>query len=222
MKLLNRNNLAVTFAASKEESRYTMRAILCTEQETVATDGHMLVRTSLPKMNAVNFPVVTGFQPNGFTRALLPVDTAKEIEKAILKKTTFPILQHAAITTSADNNLQVAVTDLATRKVFTVKPPEGQFPKWDSPALWDFSRPANDKEPAKDGKPVIDITFDASLLKRMIDGAVKFSNRDAKAIRLRFYGNDNAMRFDLVNDDQQEMNGLVMPFRGDVKPKFKP
>ena len=229
MQLLNKNNFAVSFAAAKEQSRYTMHAILVTDQETVATDGHILARVSLPtEAKKQDFPNPPGFTPNGFTKALVPVLTCKDIEKAIPKKPNFPILQHAAITTS-EKNVQVAVNDLESPRVFTVKPPEGQFPNWDSSALWDHSKPAEPArnglpaQPAKDGKPVIDIAFDANLLKRVLDAAVKFSNGDRiKPVRLRFYGNNDSMRFDMVNDDGQELNGLVMPVRSDVKPQFKP
>jgi hypothetical protein len=66
----------------------------------------------------------------------------------------------------------------------------------------------------------MDICFDAELLKRLCDAAVKFSDADCATIRLRFFDSNSAMRFDMVNSDGQEMNGLVMPLRGSVEPKF--
>lgn len=214
MKLLNRNNLAVRFAAAKEESRYTLRAILATEHETVATDGHVLVRVSVPELDANSFPAIDGFKPNGFTHGLIPVDAAKEIENAIPKKTTLPILAHAAITSehvpdSDRTVLKIAATDLDTPKVFTVREPEGQFPNWKN--VW----------PDVDQKPAADICFDARLLAAVATAAAKFSDHRLCAIRLRVYGSNSAMRFDLVNDDGQEMNGLLMPCRASVASKFR-
>ena len=70
MQLLNRNNLAVHFAASREETRWTKPAILVTTQETVATDGHVLARVSMPNADPSAFPVIDGFTPNGFEREI--------------------------------------------------------------------------------------------------------------------------------------------------------
>jgi hypothetical protein len=214
MKLMNRNNLGVRFAASAQESRYTMGAILATENETVATDGHLLARVSMPNMDAKNFPVVDGFKPNGFKRGLIPSDVCQEIERSIPKKTTIPVLGHAAITTEHTDDrgdlLKVAVTDLDTPKVITVREPEGQFPKWDNQSLWATKA------------PVMDICFDAELLKRIMVAACKFTDKRTNApIRLRFYGANEAMRFDMVNDDGQELNGLAMPMRAEIAPTFQ-
>jgi hypothetical protein len=212
MKLLNKHNMAVRFAASKEESRYTLRAILATENETVATDGHIMCRVSLPNTDAKNFPLVDGFTPNGFTRGLIPLDAAKDIENAIPKSKNLPILNHAAISSERIGEtdrelLKIATTDLDTPKLLTVRQPDGTFPNWQQ--VW-----------PKDKKPVIDLCLNARLLAAIAQAATKFSDRAAAPIRLRFYGEHTAMRFDLVNDDGQEMNGLLMPLRADVNPTF--
>jgi len=211
MKLLNKNNLAVSFAAATEESRYTCNAVLVTDKETVATDGHILARVSLPQgVEDSAFPTIEGFKPNGFSRALIPLAIAKEIEKAIPKKTTIPILGHAAIsseTTDDGQKVTVCVTDLDNTRIMPIREVTGQFPNWQ--AVF----------PKKD--PVLDISFDAELLKRIATAASKFSDktRGPAPIRLRFYGPNEAMRFDCTNDGQ-EMNGLAMPLRADVKPKY--
>jgi hypothetical protein len=215
MKLMNRNNLSIRAFAAKEKSRYSLRAILATEKETVATDGHILARVSLPALDASNFPTVDGFKPNGFTRGLIPLEAAKEIESAIPKKSLIPILLTAAITAdhvdTGDGErifLKVAATDLDTPKVFTVRQPDGQFPQWER--IWPTEKPA------------IDICFDATLLATLAAVASKFSDKTLSPIRLRFYDSASACRFDMVNDDGQEMNGLLMPCRAGVNPTFKP
>jgi hypothetical protein len=207
---MNRSNLAVRTFAAKDKNRYTLQAILATEHETVATDGHVLARVSLPALDAANFPALDGFKPNGFTRGLIPVDAAKTIEAAIPEKNTIPVLTTAAITADhSDNTLKVAVTDLDTPQVFTVRQPDGQFPNWDMV----FEKP--------DRKPVMDICFDANLLAAVSQFAAKFSDKNNAPIRLRFYSASNAMRFDVVNGDGQELNGLIMPMRAAIKPTFK-
>ena len=215
MKLLNKRNLAVRFAASKfaaskEQSRYATRGILATENETVATDGHVLARVSLPRdANAGNFPTIDGFKPNGFSRGVIPTEAAKEIENAI-PASKIPALNFAAITTEhvdGKDMLRVAATDLETPKVFTVRQPDGAFPQWDG-AIWPTDA------------PTMDVCFDARLLAAVSTAAAKFSDNRLCAIRLRFYHASSAMRFDVVNDNQ-EMNGLLMPCRAAVNPTFK-
>lgn len=148
MKLLNKHNLAVRFATAKEESRYTLRAILATENETVATDGHIMCRVSLPKTDAKNFPTIEGFTPNGFTRGLIPVDAAKDIESAIPKSKHMPILNHAAISSEHIGErevLKIATTDLDTPKLLTVRPVEGTFPNWQN--VWPKDKAPGDSKP---------------------------------------------------------------------------
>jgi hypothetical protein len=84
--LLNKHSLNVHEFAAQEESRYTLRAIHVTEQETVATNGHYLVRVSHPTINPNQFPVVPGFK-NGaaFKSFLFPVDAVKQLLKALPK-----------------------------------------------------------------------------------------------------------------------------------------
>lgn len=220
MKLINRNNLLATKFASQEESRYAINAILVTEHETVGTDGHILARVSLPNVPTERFPAIDGFTPNGFTSALLPVKTAIDIEKSIAKKNSnYPILENAAITTH-DNKIQVAaIADLSAPKVITVHPVDGQFPNWERR----FDRPTTEVDGQEVELPyTTDITLSAELLKRVADAAIKFAGKQAGApVRLRFTTPNNAVRFDVTNDEGQEMNGLIMPMRTDVKPTFR-
>jgi hypothetical protein len=232
MKLLNKHNLAVAKFASQEESRYAIRAVLITENETVATDGHMIARTTLPAIDAARFPEVPGFnvsrektvQPD----TLLPVDAARAIEKSLPKKETIPVLNYAAISAEGDN-IVVAVTDLAKPQVSTIRKVEGSFPNWQAV----FGAPGEtEKEYEKrlerhqEWPPVFtgylpvvaDITIDAKLLKRLADYAVSFagSKDGPQAVRLRVWTQNHALRFDMSNSDTgQECSGLIMPIRPD-------
>lgn len=207
MKLINRNNLAVTFAASKEKSRYTLQAILATENETVATDGHTMARISLPSVKTECFPSISGFKANGFTHGLIPLDTCKAIENAIPKSKSLTILNHAAISSEfieAEQRtvLHVAATDLDTPKLLTIRQPDGTFPNWKLPSLWQYGK-----------TPLADITVSAKLLAAIANAATKISDRGTPSLRVRVYGADSAIRFDMVNDDGQEFNSLLMPLR---------
>jgi hypothetical protein len=244
LKLLNRKNLLATKFTAQEESRYTINGILITENETVGTDGHILARVSLPTdVYVQDFPTIEGFTPNGFKSAVLPSKTAQELEKAIPKSKYQPILNHAAVT-EHDGKLQLAVTDLESPRVITARPVEGTFPNWQAvfePPTQEVNYKMVDKLKVETAEleanlhqrvpvPVsTDITLSAELLKRLADAVSKFSDKDSSPVRLRFYGADHAVRFDAVNSDGQELNGLLMPMRTELNgksvkpvPTFKP
>lgn len=76
MILINKQSLKLADLAPKQESRYPINAINITQHETVATDGHMLIRVSHPKANISNFPMVEGFDAGkDFESILLPKET---------------------------------------------------------------------------------------------------------------------------------------------------
>lgn len=147
--MLNKANFIVTEFASKEESRYTLQAIQVRPEATVATNGHYLAWVSTDGQDPANFPVIEGF-PGGdkyWKPFLLDVESAKQIAKALPKKTTIPVLQYAAVhvngvtvespdgtkTQDQDKGIQsvsLAVTDLERPQVFRPRVPEGTFPNF--------------------------------------------------------------------------------------------
>jgi DNA polymerase III sliding clamp (beta) subunit (PCNA family) len=178
---------------------------LVTDKETVVTDGYILCRVSHPKGGATvkpeTFPVVEGFAPGDeFKRVLLHAADAKEIARAIPKKTTIPVLKHAALSITGDK-IQVAVTDLDTPRVFTPRSVTGQFPNWEC---------VIPKQP-----PAFEITVDAHLLLQLARYAAEFCPGDAAPVRLQFQDADSAVRLDACNNETgQGMTALLMPLRG--------
>src|SRR5689334_19472708 len=113
MRLLNRANFAVLHAVSKEESRYTLNAMHLDEDCTAATDGHLLITVSHPKARPDNFLCIDGLPNSGADTALLiHVEDAKKIAKSIPRRTTMPILHHAAICRDDKGVARAGVTDL--------------------------------------------------------------------------------------------------------------
>lgn len=204
--LLNKHNLNIAALCSKEESRFTLNSILVTPQATVETDGHQLVKVTLPPdMKAEAFPIREGQPPavDTWKPFLLPASEALNIAKALPKKTTLPILKHAAVTEDTDSNghSSIAVTDLEMARVFNTKKPEGNFP--------DFERVIPKKEDAE-----FRIAFNAELLRRVLQQVEAFrAEQHNTECVLSFASPSGPLRIDARNDQGQEFTGVIMPLR---------
>jgi DNA polymerase III sliding clamp (beta) subunit (PCNA family) len=208
MFLLNKLNFLVAPFASKEDSRYTLKAVHVTPEYTEATDGHRLVRITTPKDSASEFPRVPGFTPNGSPKSfLLPVDAAKTIQKAV-PKTHIPVVNHAAITGTGDENkpVAIAVTDLDNPQVFQPRPVTGQYPNTDIVI------------PKDDAAAVFQFTVRADYLAELCKAIQDFAG-DGKyrpgIATLTFYGPSKAVRLDARNENtDQNLIAILMPYAG--------
>jgi len=205
--MLNVHNLNLADLCSKEESRFTLNSILVDKDCTVETDGHQLVRVTLPKYDADSYPQFPGFKAIGtWERFLLPAKDAKDIAKALPKTSTIPILANAAIgkaTEQADKDGKkqyavLGVTDLERAKTFTIRRPTGNFPDYERVIL-----------------NVRDATFriglNAGLLKRLLTFAEKFDGGRVPAIRFFFFAQDKAVVMKAEGGENQEMTAVLMP-----------
>lgn len=204
--MFNKYNVALAALASKEESRYMLHAIQVTPKETVATDGNVLGRVTTPNFEADSFPMTDSFvAKKEFDPFLLPVETAKQIAKALPlpDKPSIPILGNAAINSKTENGkVQVGVTDLEHWQTFDVPPMSGTFP--------DYRKVEQKKDKAK-----FEVILDAQKVKQMIDFLAKFAKegRGQSPVKFRFYDGKEAIRLDARADTGQEFMGLIMPMR---------
>jgi len=207
--LLNKHSLNVHEFAAQEESRYTLRAIHVTEQETVATNGHYLVRVSHPTEKPENFPTVEGFR-NGaaFKPFLFAVDAVKQLLKALPKGKTvksLPILAHACVghyEENGESKPNISVTDLENQQVVTPKTVPGQFPNWQAVI--------------PTAAPKFEIYVSAEYLAQLARSAAQFSDCEMPVIRLQFTDANSAIRIDARNNETgQGFTGVVMPVRAD-------
>ena len=206
MILINKQSLKLAELAPKEESRYTLNAVNITRHETVCTDGHMLVRVSHPVADAKNFPMTEGFDAGkDFESILLPVAAAKEICKAVPSKTTIPILHHAALSVTQDEDgahVKVAVNDLENPQVFSPRPMTGKYPNWQ------MVMPKTE--------PKMSIELDASKLLALLKYAAHFTSDNNNRIRLSLWDSQSPVQIDATNKDtQQGMTAVLMPVRRD-------
>jgi len=200
--LLNKHNFAVADFVSKEKSRYTLQAIHVSDKGTCATDGHQLVRISLPGEKSERFPSIEGVTPtNGHVNPfLLDVTAAKQIGKAVPKSRNLPILNHAVVGEATDQNACIAVTDLENPQVFRPRTPSGNFPNVDAVI------------PKR--KPIFEIAVNASLLAGIVKAASAFTSEPNNDVLLRFYGKDEVVSVHSRNSEtEQTFLALLMPLR---------
>ncbi len=211
--MLNKHNLSITQFATRDESRYTLNAILVTPKETVATNGFTLARVTTPKgLKVENFPVTPGVKPSTTFRPFnLPLDAADTIRKAIPKKTTIPILDNVMIDGKATDAKPddgtpdcavLAVNDLENPQVFRPRKEEGKFPNWQAVI------------PKREGAKAV-FTLDARYLAKLAAWVAKFADPRAPQICIRYYAKDKSIRFDAHTEDGQEFVGVIMPMHGE-------
>lgn len=198
--MLNKRALSIATLVSNEESRFTLNGVLVTPDKIVETDGHQLIVATLPTITPESFP--TGNATKDFKPFLLPKKMAQEIERALPKKSSIPVLECAAVTVDEDGKASIVVTDLESTR--TWKPNmSGNFP--------DYERVMPKLENAE-----YQCCYDARLLVRVLNEVGAFSSDPHKAdCILSFQGPDQAVRIDRRDGSGQEITAVVMPMRGD-------
>jgi len=202
--LLNKHNLAVAEFASKEESRYTLQAIQVTQDETVATNGHYIVRVDTPKADVNHFPTVAGTVPTVEAESfLLARQGALDMIKVLPKKQTIPILNHAKVGVDAEGNVQAITTDLETHRPVTIRKVTGQYPNWK--ALW----------PKK--APTVTVGVSAAYLAQLAKVAATYSEQSCY-MEISIWDAQSMIRLDAYDSNtNQHFTALLMPMRGDMK-----
>ncbi len=200
---LNKKNLDIAVLTSTEASRFTLNAILVSDEGTTVTDGHCLVHVSLPEQFALDsIPEMPGFTNVEKTgNFLLSRDAALEISKAIPKSKVLPILNNAFVGVPLKEGLaSFMTTDLENPKVFTPRKPEGNFP--------DYERCVPKKE---DARFAIGLNLDVII--PVLQQAKKFLNGErCPGVVLRFTKPSEAIRIDCACDGQT-FTGIAMPLR---------
>lgn len=209
--MINRHNLAIAIACQKEGNRYTTQSILVTPNETVATDGHRLLRVSNPPSEAEHFPYSETFAASdSYPEFQLPAKDAKLIEKQLPNKPAFPVLGCVAIDgarTAKNGNAYFGISDGGHVREIAVSKPEGKFPDW--------------KGVMPTGEPTFQITVDAAIIADILTLAAKAIPDPKKTlapVTLTFYAPDQAFRIDgVLKTTEQQWTAVVMPLRPDAK-----
>lgn len=196
--LLTQASIDVVAFGASEESRYHFNAIHITNEYVQATDGHMLVRVTHPKMNADDYPETPG---SGFEEAINCIIARGDLKSLkIPKKSPLPILQHVCLS-QENGNILLTTGDLSAMQTLKIHPVDADYPETDQVI------------PEKGG---LCFSVDAKLLKVICDYVAKQSPKD-KPAQLTFYVTENdgcPIRFEFsVNGGDQQGMGVLMPLR---------
>jgi len=211
MRIINKWNTGIHRFVSKTRSRYNLNGILVTKNETVSTDGHVLISVTMPPQENELPAMPEGFKAdNGSGKGfVMPIDSVKAVEKNIPNVKLKTSLNNAVIDTSGidkdgSGTAKFQTNDLAQAQVVNVRAVEGKFP--------DYSKVV----PAAD-EAVYTIEFNGKLLGALLDYMGKFASDESNTVRLSLYGkgeDELAMRIDSKNTiTEQEAVGVVMPLK---------
>ncbi len=214
--LYNKWNLDVAKFASKDSTRLNLNSILVEPRATVATDGHQLVKVSAPnhETKLENFPVIPGVtMVRPTVNFLLPASTALEVSKQIPRKSTFPVLQNAAVLDAGTDHVGMVTTDLDSAKPVTVRKVEGIFPNYQT-IIDDLEKVTVQSE----------VTLNGLLLGELAKFLGQFNGGKQPAIKLTIFEPiknsegevkcQRAVRLTATNSDTgQEAYAVLMPMR---------
>src|SRR4051812_33319578 len=97
-RALNAHILRLGTLASVDDSRFTLQGILVTESEAIVTDGHLLARVDLPKVELDKVPSIRGMKTaRTWKPFILPADACAEALKSLPRKPSLPILSNAFV-----------------------------------------------------------------------------------------------------------------------------
>ena len=170
----------------------------------VATNGHILGALKVTSPNPDEFPMRQGLPDSMSCDSLsIPAASACAALKALPKRTTFPILEHAALWIG-ESKATLYVTNLDSWQEFTWQRDDvSQFPNWRK--IWPNG---------KDARLTV-IGFDATywkLLQDVVRECVYPNNRrtDPCPVSWKFHGPKAAAIFQARTADA-DLRGLLMP-----------
>ena len=199
--LLNKHNLNIAKLALKKNSQFTLNEIQVTPDETVVTDGHLLMSVSTLPTPAAEFPhtdAVDKWKPFN-----LASDKALKAASELPNKPAVPVLACASVIPIADK-FAVVTTDLEVTRTWPAQE-NSNFP--------DYKRVI----PNPDTMPFV-IGIDARKLHALLSQFIALKNAESTeapaTVVFRFTNAHSAIRMD-AHTDNQTMVGVLMPLRVD-------
>ena len=205
MRLYNRSHFAVRHAASKDVTRYNLCGVHFRADGSVeATDGHMAARATSGTPPAEEFPDV-GIESTSepLEPFVLPLSAATEIVKAIPRRQSMPVLEHAALDVAGANsgeNARFVTTDLEVKRPVEFRKIDGEYPNVDQVM------------PQMKGKPAF--VLDASLVERACKIAREFcGGAKLPPVKMQFYPGKkhDGVGIRVEDPDRGELVIVVMP-----------
>ncbi len=208
--IYNRNNFAIAVLAPGAERHY-LDGIHITPEFTEVTNGHYLVRVSRPEgLEVADLPAVheimTGKKKGQKIDFILPASAAKEIEKAIPKNGTIPILRNAWLGDNTNEEyIEFISTDLETHRPIKARKIEAKYPNTEA---------VLPKTP-----PNMSIGFNPDL---MIKLCQQFKKMKINAVKLDLRGITEAMALSgQCPETLQKIEALLMPIKIDDAKEYQ-
>ncbi len=198
MKVFNKNNFMIH---SLGDDRYGYSNIHVTNDFTEVTNGHYLIRVYSKKKDREDLPATDKLKPlKGKVDVIIPVDSAKEIERAIPKNQHPVILNHAWFGQNTDKDtVEFICTDLNTWKPIVARKIEENYPRTEAI----ISNMSEDK-------PQTEIRFSAEYMMKLCQ---QFKKAEIRGVKMSIYGNDKAMKLEGKNSGEQKILAVLMPMK---------
>ena len=187
---------------SKDNSRIQLTRLYVSDEEAVATDGHVLVRT--PVDNSIDMPDAPG-EPVA-EPVLIDADVIEKAIKNLPARPKLPCNHHIQVTKDDE---QLLVSSNVPVVSFPSQCAQGGYPDYKQ-VIPDYI-----------GNDPLKFALDGKLLKVICDMAIKHGDtvnritfeipRDGGAILT------NAVKFTIQNDEQDVFTGIIMPLRAKVE-----
>jgi len=202
--IYNKNNFSIHNLEDKHSGNMVHNIIHVTKEFTEITNGHYAVRVYAPygdyvDSKAEDLPNVgegMGVKKD-FESCVIAVNVAKEIEKAIPKMNTLPVLENAWITEHTDKeHVEFCTTDLEITRPIRARVEDIKYPDIDN------------VQPK--GQPEFKIAFNAEYMLKICQ---QFKRMDIKTVAIDFFGENGVMKIFGKTTDMQKIEVLLMPMK---------
>lgn len=203
--LLNRNNLLVKDATSKEASNLGLEGVYITPRGTVAADGFMLVRVERPDVD--DYPEIPHFEPaepSGFKSTLIHRDSCDELLgtlKRLSKNAALPVFQNIVVGKPDDGKASFGAANPEVSETITVCALDKSYPPID--------RVFPEGEPG----------FSIALSPKRLAGVLKTilaMDLETDQVVLHFFGPELGVYLVTRTKQGQKVEAIVMPRRDTV------
>ncbi len=203
--MLNKHNFSIAEVCEKSKlpSRFSILGLNVEANQTVATDGHILVIMSGTGDSPEDFPVTEGITP---THSFEPFQVSKadalEIAKSAYKNFGVNKIFDCIAVEPNCTQVKIGVNNLARQSVKQFEKVPGNFPN--------YRMVRKEKAEYKTA-----ISFDAKLMISLLKALMPIADEKQPSVTLRIDEPDMAMRIDAVpsTESSQTAESYLMPCR---------
>lgn len=199
--LYNKFNFEIAKFCAKQESRYTINAVLIEPGATIVTDGFLLIKVTTPnhEIKFEDFPQIPGqevVRPSG--NELFPRQAALDLASSIPSKKKIPVLNNAAMLKTGKEQVGFISTDLKLTKPTIVSKLRVNFPPYEG--LF----------PSEEA--VARVAFNSKHMAELCGFLSKFAGSHTHTVIMTVYSRGKAIKLESQNSyTGQDATALLMP-----------